>query len=168
MLPKSVLLLLSGCGAGFLLVLALFNPGLRAQAAGAMGGPFVDVPANHIAAADVADLKAKGIVTGFADNTYRGSQPITRYELAVILARFARYYDHSKEPLSKKSAAIPASPSWADPSRQYLASNEFVPATSPLFSAPGTRLVSADEFAGALSSIMDRLNDRSLPPTTND
>jgi len=49
--------------------------------------PFMDVPLHHWAYDAVAQLSAQGIVSGFPDGTYRGGQPVTRYEMASLIAR---------------------------------------------------------------------------------
>ncbi|ONN27765.1 S-layer protein [Thermosipho affectus] len=46
-----------------------------------------DVPENHWAYDSVMMLEKAGIVTGYPDGTFRGASNITRYELAVFLAR---------------------------------------------------------------------------------
>jgi hypothetical protein len=162
--PKSALLFVSGCIAGTMLTAALLTPSFRVQAATSLTGPFVDVPAHHVAAPAVAEMKSEGIITGYPNDTYRGSSPVTRYELAVILSRFAHYYDSSKQPLSKRTIQLPAAPSWASKPREYLASNLYVPTSSRIFENPGTALVTCDDVADSLSSILDRIIDRNTPP----
>jgi hypothetical protein len=49
--------------------------------------PFVDVPANHWAYDAVSKLQTAGIVDGYDDRTFRGDKTITRYEMAVFVAR---------------------------------------------------------------------------------
>lgn len=51
--------------------------------------PFADVPADHWAAQAIADLAEAGIIEGLPTTpaTYVGQRPITRYEVAVALAR---------------------------------------------------------------------------------
>lgn len=46
-----------------------------------------DVPADHWARQAVALAMSKGWITGFPDNTFRGEQPLTRYQAALILTR---------------------------------------------------------------------------------
>ncbi|ABR30053.1 S-layer protein [Thermosipho melanesiensis] len=46
-----------------------------------------DVPENHWAYDSVMMLQKAGIVTGYPDGTFRGVNNVTRYELAVFLAR---------------------------------------------------------------------------------
>jgi hypothetical protein len=61
------------------LVLALVAP--------VLGQPFADVPTNHWAYDAIAELAAKGLVEGYPDGTFKGNQPMTRYEMAMIVAR---------------------------------------------------------------------------------
>ena len=49
--------------------------------------PFQDVPADHWAYDAVAQLAKDGVVTGYGDGTYNGQKQITRYEMAVMVAR---------------------------------------------------------------------------------
>jgi len=48
---------------------------------------FSDVPAGHWAKEAVESLAAKGIIVGFPDGTFRGNEPITRYQAALIIYR---------------------------------------------------------------------------------
>ena len=52
-----------------------------------MAGPFADVPENHWAYEAVKQLAAYGLVQGFSDGTYKGQEPMTRYQLAIVVAR---------------------------------------------------------------------------------
>lgn len=58
---------------------------LLAQATTAM--PFADIPANHWAAQAVRDLAEAGILEGIPGALYQGTRPMTRYEVAMALAR---------------------------------------------------------------------------------
>jgi hypothetical protein len=46
-----------------------------------------DVPAGHWAKDAIDKLVSQGIILGYPDGTYRGTQNLTRYEAAVIIAR---------------------------------------------------------------------------------
>jgi predicted nucleic acid-binding Zn-ribbon protein len=48
---------------------------------------FSDVPAGHWAKEAVEAVVAKGILTRFPDGTFRGNEPITRYQAALIIYR---------------------------------------------------------------------------------
>ncbi len=58
--------------------------------------PFMDVPMNHWAYDAVGQLAARGIVSGYPDGTYKGNQPITRYEMASVIARGLAVIDMEK------------------------------------------------------------------------
>jgi hypothetical protein len=69
------------------LVLSLAAVLILALVAPVVGQPFADVPTNHWAYDAIAELAAKGLVEGFPDGTFKGKQPLTRYEMAMIVAR---------------------------------------------------------------------------------
>jgi len=58
--------------------------------------PFMDVPMNHWAYDAVGQLAARGIISGYPDGTYKGNQPITRYEMASVTARALAVIDMEK------------------------------------------------------------------------
>ncbi|MDK2931229.1 MAG: hypothetical protein PWR07_1360 [Bacillota bacterium] len=62
-----------------ILVLALAVP--------TAAGPFADVPENHWAYEAVKQLAAYGLVEGFPDGTFKGAEPMTRYQMAMVIAR---------------------------------------------------------------------------------
>jgi hypothetical protein len=66
-------------------VLAGFT--LAGVPARAQATPFADVPANHWAYAAIASLAADGLIEGYPDGSFKGDRPLTRYELAAIVAR---------------------------------------------------------------------------------
>ncbi|HMD03004.1 MAG TPA: S-layer homology domain-containing protein, partial [Candidatus Baltobacteraceae bacterium] len=49
--------------------------------------PFADVPANHWAYQYIQSLAADGLIDGYPDGKFKGDRPLTRYEMAVIVAR---------------------------------------------------------------------------------
>ncbi len=62
--------------------LATFCGGRPARAT-----PFSDIPSNHWAYQYIASLAADGIIDGYPDGEFKGDRPLTRYEMAVIVAR---------------------------------------------------------------------------------
>lgn len=54
---------------------------------------FSDVPAGHWAKEAVEQLAAKGILVGFPDGTFRGTETLTRYQAALILQRLLEEID---------------------------------------------------------------------------
>jgi hypothetical protein len=49
--------------------------------------PLADVPASHWAYAAIAALAADGLIDGYPDGSFNGDRPLTRYEMAAIVAR---------------------------------------------------------------------------------
>jgi hypothetical protein len=58
-----------------------------AVVAPAFAQPFADVPTNHWAYDAIAELAAKGLVEGYPDGTFKGDRAMTRYEMAMVVAR---------------------------------------------------------------------------------
>ncbi|HLW59792.1 MAG TPA: S-layer homology domain-containing protein [bacterium] len=61
------------------LVFALVSP--------AFAQPFADTPTNHWAYDAIAELAAKGLIEGYPDGTFKGDRAMTRYEMAMVVAR---------------------------------------------------------------------------------
>lgn len=53
----------------------------------AQDNPLKDVPPNHWAYKAVTQLQQDGIVQGYPDGYFKGQRPLTRYEMAVVVAR---------------------------------------------------------------------------------
>jgi len=49
--------------------------------------PFSDVPANHWAYQAIQSLAADGLIEGYPEGRFKGDRPLTRYEMAVLIAR---------------------------------------------------------------------------------
>jgi hypothetical protein len=49
--------------------------------------PLADVPSSHWAYAAIAALAADGLIDGYPDGSFNGDRPLTRYEMAAIVAR---------------------------------------------------------------------------------
>jgi len=73
--------------APFALAAGLLMGSLLALGRGADATPFSDVPANHWAYQAIQSLAADGLVEGYPDGKFKGDRPLTRYEMAVIVAR---------------------------------------------------------------------------------
>jgi len=71
----------------FSLILVLATPLLAEEAF------FKDVPEGHWATAAVYQLVKMGVTKGYPDGTFRGKKDISRYEIAVFLAKFANYFN---------------------------------------------------------------------------
>lgn len=62
----------------------------------AAANPFMDVPMNHWAYDAIGQLAARGVLSGYPDGTYKGNQPMTRYEVASSVARALAVVDMTK------------------------------------------------------------------------
>ena len=82
-----------------LLVLAVVSP--------AFAQPFADVPTDHWAFDAIAELAAKGIIEGFPDGTFKGDRGVTRYEVAMIVARILARIEAIKIPAPAAAAPAP-------------------------------------------------------------
>lgn len=74
-----------------LLFLFVALSGVRAQSA------FTDVPAGHWAIQDIESLVQEGVMAGFPDGTFKGRSPITRYDMAKIVARMLAQIQRKQE-----------------------------------------------------------------------
>jgi len=82
----------------------------------ALATPFSDVPANHWAYEYIQSLAADGVIDGYPDGKFKGDRPLTRYEMAVVVARvIAKLQENqggpkgpSKEDLDKLQKLIDA------------------------------------------------------------
>jgi hypothetical protein len=69
----------------------------------AFATPFSDVPANHWAYQYVQSLAADGIIDGYPDGKFKGDRPLTRYEMAVVVARaIAKIQENQTPGVSKQ------------------------------------------------------------------
>jgi hypothetical protein len=88
------------------LVFALALPSLAQTTA----QPFADVPPDHWAAKAVAELAAAGIFEGYPMANFNGSRPMTRYEVAVTLARLLERVEKSATVTVPTTPATPTTP----------------------------------------------------------
>ena len=71
----------------FLAILALLAAFTLFCASFAAAAPFNDVPKDHWAYEAIEKLVQNGYMDGFADDTFRGRKVLTRYEIALTLAK---------------------------------------------------------------------------------
>ncbi len=86
-----------------------------AERGAVLATPFSDVPANHWAYQYIQSLAADGVIDGYPDGKFKGDRPLTRYEMAVVVARvIAKLQENqgakgpSKEDLDKLQKLIDA------------------------------------------------------------
>jgi hypothetical protein len=60
--------------------------------------PFSDVPANHWAYQYIQSLAADGLIDGYPDGKFKGDRPLTRYEMAVVVARVIAKLQENEKP----------------------------------------------------------------------
>ena len=59
----------------------------------AAANPFSDVPVKHWSYSAVTTLAQDGILEGYGDGTFRGDRPISRYEMAIVVAKAMSKFD---------------------------------------------------------------------------
>src|SRR5436309_7728197 len=123
-----------------ILVLAVVSP--------AFAQPFADVPTDHWAFDAIAELAAKGIIEGFPDGTFKGDRGVTRYEVAMIVARILARIEAIKIPAP--AAAAPTAPqvTRADVQTIQRLVNEFRAELAAL----GVRVTAVEEELTALKT----------------
>ncbi|MDR3710984.1 MAG: S-layer homology domain-containing protein [Capsulimonadaceae bacterium] len=132
-----------------------------------------DVPANQPAASAVKGLLKKGVMKPAPDGKFHGGQPVTRYELAVVLDKLVNYIEEARKPIKQSLYPAPATAltapvgSDARTAQARLLREGFVPISSPLLTKPATGLVSARELSTILATVTARLSDRAVPVTMN-
>ncbi|MBI2841951.1 MAG: S-layer homology domain-containing protein [Armatimonadetes bacterium] len=155
---------LGATGALFLAaaVAASFSPCLADNGDSPKPKPsFSDVPLDHWAAPAVSQIAEMGIIKGYPDSTFKGDRPVTRYELAVAIARFAEFVDLALKTVvssPQKSATDKGvdCPVWARNSIELLRFNQVLPADSPII-REGQKAATAEDLAQALASLAARI-----------
>ncbi len=128
------------------LVLAVVSP-VFAQ-------PFADVPTDHWAFDAIAELAAKGIIEGFPDGTFKGDRGVTRYEVAMIVARILARIEAIKIPGPAPAPAAPAPQvTRADVQTIQRLVNEFRAELAAL----GVRVTAVEEELTALKGTKDNV-----------
>ncbi len=119
------------------LVFSVYAPRVQAQ-------PFADVPTDIFAFDAVAELAAKGIIEGYPDGTFKGDRAMTRYEMAMVVARILARIEAIKIP--PPPAAPPAGVAPADLAAVQRLVNEF----RAELAAQGVRVTAVEEELAAL------------------
>ena len=113
--------------------------GMAASLGGsALATPFSDVPANHWAYQYLQSLAADGIIDGYPDGAFKGDRPLTRYEMAVVVARV----------LAKLQEQNPGAPSRDDLDKLQ----KLVDALKDELDALGVRVTNVEDSLDALQS----------------
>ena len=120
----------------------------------AFSQPFADVPTDHWAFDAIAELAAKGLVEGFPDGTFKGDRAVTRYEMAMVVARVLARIEAIKIPPPPPPPVIPR----PEVGRADIASlqrliNEFRAELAAL----GVRVTAVEEELAALRARLDNV-----------
>ncbi len=129
---------------------------------------FKDVPKEHWAAESVKTLADAGVVKGYPDQTFKGDNHVTRYELAVALDGMIKFIQASFQPVTNTTGeAKPGD--WAKSSAASLKAGGFLPPDSPVIKGDD-KPVTAEELGAALAAVSARLIELRVPsdkPTAN-
>lgn len=155
-----ILLVLPVCAAIRLPASAAENPP-AAKSCQNQPRPFKDVSSDHWAARAVKQMADEGVLKGYPDLTFKGDKTVTRYGLAVALARFQEVFDASRKPLTTNDGKIslhfsPSCPKWARGPIESLALSKVLPVGSPII-VDGTKPATVEDLAQAISSLAARL-----------
>ena len=125
------------------LVLAIISP--------AFAQPFADTPTNHWAYDAIAELAAKGLIEGYPDGTFKGDRAMTRYEMAMVVARLLARIESIQIP----TPAPPPKPevSKADIDMILRLVNEF----RAELAAKNVRLTAVEEELNAIKAKLDNV-----------
>ena len=140
-------------------VLALGASGSLAQ-----GGTFKDVPKGHWAAEAVGRMSAVMVPDKKAGSptTFDGSKPVTRYELALTLWRFAQYLERTDKQMRGKTHAL--APKTGAEAVKALVAGGYLPKNTPL-AKEGGKTVTAAQLSDALTLVIVKVREKKVPIT---
>jgi hypothetical protein len=154
-------------GALVLLAIVTLTAPLIAEETASPPKPFRDIPSHHWAAQAVSQITGMGIMKGYPDSTFKGDKPVTRYELAVALARFVEFINASHKPLlpsseNKVEMSKIKCPFWARSSVETLTLGEYLQSDSTIIN-DGAKPVTSEDLANALASVAARIIELDTP-----
>ena len=76
---------------------ALLAAAMSLTTVAAMANPFSDVPTAHWAYDAIKSLNKTGILQGYPDGTYKGEKVVTRYHLAMVIAKMLAKIEQGAE-----------------------------------------------------------------------
>jgi hypothetical protein len=117
-----------------------------ALVAPAFAQPFADVPTNHWAYDAIAELAAKGLIEGYPDGTFKGDRAMTRYEMAMVVARLLARIE---------SIQIPAPPKPEVTKADLEAIQRLVNEFRAELAALGVRVTAIEEELNAIKARLD-------------
>ncbi|MHB8730491.1 MAG: S-layer homology domain-containing protein [bacterium] len=120
-----------------------------AMVAPAFAQPFADVPTNHWAYDAIAELAAKGLVEGYPDGTFKGDRAMTRYEMAMVVARLLARIESIQIPAPSPAPQVTR----ADLEALQRLINEFRAELAAL----GVRVTAIEEELNAIKARLDNV-----------
>ncbi|HEV2282974.1 MAG TPA: S-layer homology domain-containing protein [bacterium] len=120
-----------------------------AMVAPAFAQPFADVPTNHWAYDAIAELAAKGLVEGYPDGTFKGDRAMTRYEMAMVVARLLARIESIQIPAPAPAPQVTK----ADLDALQRLINEFRAELAAL----GVRVTAIEEELNAIKARLDNV-----------
>src|SRR5579864_2123744 len=123
------------------LVFALVSP--------AFAQPFADTPTNHWAYDAIAELAAKGLIEGYPDGTFKGDRAMTRYEMAMVVARLLARIESIQIPAPAPAPQVTK----ADLEALQRLINEFRAELAAL----GVRVTAIEEELNAIKARLDNV-----------
>lgn len=132
-----------------------------AGAASAQTGGFKDIPSGHFAQEAVGKVAAMGVMAPDKKGaSFNGNKPVTRYELALTLWRFAQYLERADK--QKKSKFQAQAPKDGATAVKQLIALGYLPKSSPLANE-GAKVVTASQLADALSAVIIKARASKIP-----
>jgi S-layer homology domain len=128
---------------------ALMAALMFAVVAPAFAQPFADVPTNHWAYDAIAELAAKGLVEGYPDGTFKGDRAMTRYEMAMVVARLLARIESIQIPAPAPAPQVTAN----DLATIQRLINEFRAELAAL----GVRVTAIEEELNAIKARLDNV-----------
>jgi hypothetical protein len=122
-----------------------------ALVAPAVAQPFADVPTNHWAYDAIAELAAKGLVEGYPDGTFKGDRAMTRYEMAMVVARLLARIESIQVPAPAAPTGPTVTPSDIQSIQRLV--NEFRAELAAL----GVRVTAIEEELNAIKARLDNV-----------
>ena len=128
----------------------------------ALADPFSDVPEDHWSYDAVQMLEEKGLVEGYPDGLFKGDRPMTRYEMAMVVARVIAK-------LEQVQASIPEIPDLSIyATKQDLETlNALLDEFRSELDALGVRVVNIEDSLGKLTSRVEELERITLSGNFN-
>ncbi|MGC4045864.1 MAG: S-layer homology domain-containing protein [Armatimonas sp.] len=122
---------------------------------------FKDVPAGHFAQEAVTKMATMGVMAPEKKgSSFDGNKPVTRYELALTLWRFAQYLERTDK--QKKSKFQAQAPKDGATAVKQLVAMGYLPKNTPLATS-GTKVVTATQLADALTAVIVKVRANRIP-----